>query len=114
LKKLASAISEEVKFQELAKFPGSSRDVAMLVPVELKNIEFEKFFQNVNEPLLTGVELFDLFSDPSGQKLASDKKSLAYSLTYRSPDRTLEAPEVETAHAKLLDSLKKEFPIEFR
>ena len=114
LKKLTAVLSEEVKFEELPKFPGSSRDVAMLVPVDLQNIEIEKFFQNVNEPLLSSVELFDVFADSSGEKLASDKRSLAYSLLYRSPERTLEAPEVEAAHSKLLDSLKLKFPIEFR
>ncbi len=114
VKKLTAAVEQELKFSELPKFPGSSRDIAMLVPADLKNSEIEKFFSNVNEPLLMSVELFDVFSDPSGERLAKDKKSLAYSLTYRSPNRTLEAAEVETAHSKLLDSLKKDLPIEFR
>ncbi|NNE94309.1 MAG: phenylalanine--tRNA ligase subunit beta [Verrucomicrobiales bacterium] len=114
MKKLAAAITGDVKFAELPKFPGSSRDIAMLVPADLANTEVEAFFENRNEPLLVDFELFDVFQDPSGKKLASDKKSLAYSLLYRSPDRTLEAAEVETAHGKLLDSLKTELPVEFR
>ena len=41
-------------------------------------------------------------------------KSLAYSILYRSPVRTLEAAEVEAAHSTLLDSLKSGLQVEFR
>jgi phenylalanyl-tRNA synthetase beta chain len=72
------------------------------------------FFEVYDEPLLISAELFDVFTDPTGAKLATDKKSLAYSLLYRAPEKTLEAAEVEVAHGKLLDSLKKAFNVEFR
>ncbi len=114
LKKLASALSDEKRYAELPRFPGSSRDIAMLVPADLPSGKIDDFFASLNEPLLVDVELFDLFSDPSGEKLDADKKSLAWSLTYRSPERTLEAAEIETAHSKLLDSLKRELNVEFR
>ncbi len=114
LKKLAAAASTELKYEELPKFPGSSRDVAMLVSADLAAGTVADFFANHEEPLLESVELFDVFQDPSGEKLPADKKSLAYSISYRSGDRTLEAAEVEAAHAKLLDSLKSGLNVEFR
>lgn len=114
LKKLASAAGADLKYEELPKFPGSSRDVAMLVSADLAAGTVADFFANHDEPLLESVELFDVFQDPSGEKLPADKKSLAYSISYRSGDRTLEAAEVETAHAKLLDSLKSGLDVEFR
>lgn len=114
LKKLASAAGADLKYEELPKFPGSSRDVAMLVSADLAAGTVADFFANHEEPLLESVELFDVFQDPSGEKLPADKKSLAYSISYRSGDRTLEAAEVETAHAKLLDSLKSGLDVEFR
>ena len=114
LKKLASAAGADLKYEELPKFPGSSRDVAMLVSADLAAGTVADFFANHEEPLLESVELFDVFQDPSGEKLPADKKSLAYSISYRSGDRTLEAAEVETAHAKLLDSLKSGLHVEFR
>lgn len=114
IKKLAAALSDDKRYAELPRFPGSSRDIAMLVPADMPSGKIEDFFANLNEPLLVDVELFDLFSDPSGEKLNADKKSLAWSLTYRSPERTLEAAEIETAHSKLLDSLKRELNVEFR
>ena len=48
---------------------------------------------------------FDLFQDPTGKKLAADKKSIAYTFHYRSPERTLKAKEVDEAHQKLLEQL---------
>jgi len=114
LKKLAAAASAELKYEELLKFPGSSRDVAMLVSADLAAGTVADFFANHEEPLLESVELFDVFQDPSGEKLPADKKSLAYSISYRAGDRTLEAAEVEAAHAKLLDSLKSGLNVEFR
>lgn len=114
LKKLMAAAKSEIRHADLPKFPGSSRDVAMLVPGDLPAGDLAAFFEGYEEPLLISAELFDVFTDPSGAKLASDKKSLAFSLLYRDPEKTLESAEVETAHGKLLDSLKRTFNVEFR
>lgn len=114
LKKLAAAFKDDLKYAELPKFPGSSRDIAMLVPADLAAGAVADFFAAYEENLLQSVELFDIFQDPSGEKLPADKKSLAYSVTYRAADRTLEANEVEAAHAKLLDSLRSGLCVEFR
>ena len=114
LKKLMAATSDETKYEELPRFPGSSRDIAMLVPSEMGAGEVAAFFEAHNEPLLQSFELFDVFQDPSGEKLPADKKSLAWSILYLSPERTLEAAEVEAAHSKLLDSLKSGLNVDFR
>jgi len=114
LKKLMAAISDGTKYEELPRFPGSSRDIAMLVPSEMGASEVAAFFEAHNEPLLQSFELFDVFQDPSGEKLPADKKSLAWSILYLSPERTLEAAEVEAAHSKLLDSLKSGLNVDFR
>ena len=88
LKKLATILSEDITYEELPKFPGSSRDIAMLVPADMPNAKIADFFASLNEPLLVSFELFDVFRDLSGEKLAADKKSVAWTLEYRSPDRT--------------------------
>ena len=68
----------------------------------------------VVEPLLAGVELFDVFTDATGAKVPAGKKSLAYSLTYRSPERTLTADEVNAAHTKLKQRLTAELGVALR
>ena len=116
LAKLANLLSEPIRFEELPRFPAMTRDIAMEVPADLASGDLDAFLETQckERPLLAGFELFDVFSDTTGEKLARDKKSLAWSLTYRSGDRTLEAGEVDAEHAKILDSLKQGFPIDFR
>jgi phenylalanyl-tRNA synthetase beta chain len=114
VKKFMAARNADPAHADLPKFPGSSRDVAMLVPRDLPAGTIAAFISAHEEPLLQSFELFDLFEDSDGVKLARDKKSLAYSILYRSSDRTLEAHEVETAHSKLLDSLKSGLHVDFR
>ena len=102
-----SSANEQVrKYREIPRFPAVTRDIAMLAPLALQHAEIAGAFTSAKEPLLANVELFDVFTDPSGAKIPADKKSLAYSLTYRSPERTLTADEVNAAHAKLKDKVK--------
>ena len=71
--------------------------------------------RGANEPLLASVELFDVFTDDRGEKIAADKKSLAYSLTYRAEDRTLKTEEVNAAHVRLKTALQGNFGgVQFR
>ncbi len=114
LKKLANALKDDTTFTELPKFPGSSRDISMIAPIDLPHEKVATFFANYTEPLLVDAQLFDIFRDESGEKLPSDKKSIAWTLMYRCPTRTLETAEVEQAHEKLQKALQKDLPVEFR
>lgn len=102
------------KFEELPRFPAISRDIALECPQNLTQAQILAALQKAKPALLTNIDLFDQFRDPTGQKLAADRKSLAYTLTYRAPDRTLETAEVDTAHQALLTSLEKALPVTLR
>ncbi|MBT8037718.1 MAG: phenylalanine--tRNA ligase subunit beta [Verrucomicrobiae bacterium] len=103
-----------IQVDELPQFPGSSRDAAMEAPIDLPNADIEKVIKKHNENLLVAFSCFDLFTDPTGEKLPADKKSIAYTFHYRSPERTLKAKEVDLAHQKLLDQLSKVLPVTYR
>ncbi|MES2706885.1 MAG: phenylalanine--tRNA ligase subunit beta [Verrucomicrobiota bacterium] len=111
---LQKAVSREVKFEEIPRFPAITRDIALEVPADLTNSRLEDFFSAQKEPLLIGVALFDVFADPTGQKLAADKKSLAYTLTYRDPAKTLATAEADAVHTRIVESLKKALPVSVR
>ena len=66
------------------------------------------------EPLLIAFECFDVFTDPTGQKLPADRKSVAYRFQYRAADRTLKAEEVDAAHQKVLEALTQKLGVKFR
>ena len=102
------------KFTGLQRFPSITRDVALEVSADLPNAKIAAFFASQKEPLLAGAEVFDVFADPSGQKLAADKKSVAWSLTYRAVDRTLESKEVDEAHSRVLKNLVGTLPATIR
>ena len=102
------------KFEELPRFPAITRDVAMEVPADLPHQQVATFFAGQKEPLLIKAEVFDVFTDATGTKLAKDRKSIAWSLTYRASDRTLETNEVELAHGRILAAIPKALPATIR
>ena len=111
LRKLLAGIEHVV---DLPQFPGSSRDAAMELPVSLANAEIEIVLGKCAEPLLVAYECFDVFTDPTGLKLATDRKSIAYRLHYRAENRTLTAEEVDAAHQKVLTALTQKLGVKFR
>jgi len=102
------------RFVELPKFPAVTRDIALVAPADVTHGRIEAVLRGANEPLLVDVELFDVFTDPTGQRIPADQKSVAYALTYRSSGRTLTAEEVAEAHTRLKERLKAELPVSFR
>ena len=102
------------KYRDIPRFPATARDIALIAPVALAHERIAATLATANEPLLASVELFDLFTDPTGAKVPADKKSLAYSLTYRATDRTLTADEVNAAHARLKQRLTAELGVTLR
>lgn len=98
--------SAGAKFAPLPRFPSVTRDLAIVVPAELAHGTIEETLRGANEPLLAAAELFDVFTDPAGQRVPVGQRSLGYSLTYRAPDRTLTAEEVNATHDRLKARLR--------
>lgn len=107
LKKILDIKQQSIKAKELALYPSSSRDAALDVPKSTTNAEISKIIDTAKQTLLIEYHCFDVFTDSTGEKLATDRKSMAYSFTYRSADRTLKSEEVDTAHKTILDHLAK-------
>ncbi len=101
-------------YREIPRFPAITRDIALLAPTAVGHSQIVATLTGAQEPLLTGVELFDLFTDPTGEKVPTGKKSVAYSLTYRAAERTLTADEANAAHARLKERLKSDLGVLFR
>ena len=102
------------RINPLPRFPAVTRDIALLVDQAVPHARIEEVLRSANEPLLADVQLFDLFSDPAGIRVPAGQKSLAYSLTYRSLEKTLTADEVNAAHARLKERLKASVNVSFR
>ena len=97
-------------FREIEKFPSVTRDIAMIVPNEISHEKILRTIEEPREPLLERVDLFDLFTTNVG----AARKSLAYRLTYRDRSRTLTNEEVNAAHAKIRERLRRDLGAELR
>lgn len=96
------------------RFPASTRDTALVVDRGVTHAQIARAFQKNAPDLLEKIELFDIFMDDSGSKLPADKKSMAYSLTYRSLDKTLNDQEINQAHDTLRKKVAGEVGAGFR
>jgi phenylalanyl-tRNA synthetase beta chain len=101
-------------YREIDKFPAVTRDIAMIVPQNLSHEKIRETILGANEPLLVGVELFDVFSGGESQSFGAGKKSMAYALTYRDKTRTLTNDEITVVHAKIRERLQRELGVELR
>jgi phenylalanyl-tRNA synthetase beta chain len=102
------------KLKPLERFPAVTRDIAFVAPRSMHWAEVVATLNSARESLLVDVQVFDLFVDPTGQKIPADKKSLACSLTYRASDRTLTQDEVNEAHQRLKKRLVDELDVTLR
>ncbi|MCB9802448.1 phenylalanine--tRNA ligase subunit beta [Candidatus Nomurabacteria bacterium] len=107
---LVKYINQNTSYQSLAKFPSVNRDLAILVG---KNVLWEDLVKEIVKvsPLLINVEPFDVFM---GKGVPENKKSIAFHLEFRSPEKTLESEDVEQLIKKILDILNKKFQAQIR
>jgi phenylalanyl-tRNA synthetase beta chain len=99
------------QFKPLPAFPSVRRDLAFLAPAELTHAAVLEAVRKAKTPHLEAVELFDVYR---GAHLPAGQKSMAYSFTYRHPERTLTDAEVNAAQEKLVAHLKQTLGITVR
>lgn len=91
-------------YQQLPKFPALTRDLSLVCDKTIEVGALEKAIKKGAGKILEKVELFDIFE---GAQVGTGKKSVAFSLTLRSPERTLTDSEADNAVQKALDALIK-------
>lgn len=90
------------RFCPVSSYPAVRRDLAFVVDRAVPHSAMKATLESCGIAELESVVFFDLFVDETGEKLASEKKSLAYALTYRSGERTLTEKDVAGWEEKLL------------
>ncbi|MCI5585719.1 MAG: phenylalanine--tRNA ligase subunit beta [Lachnospiraceae bacterium] len=91
------------KYEGIAKYPAVTRDISMVVPREILAGQIEAVFTQRGGKLLESCELFDIYE---GVQIKPGFKSMAYSLTFRAKDRTLEEQDVTATMRKILNGLE--------
>ena len=105
LDKLIKGAHNQENYHEFSPFPAVQHDLAIVVPDEVTCEDLLQRITSVGGKLLESVRLFDVYRDPI--RVGVGKKSMAFSLTYRSDDHTLTSDEVERAHGKIVTKLCK-------
>ena len=103
--------NSDVTIPSLPRFPESERDIAVLVDAEKEAGKMMHTIRTAAGELLESVRIFDFYQGP---QVPAGKKSLAFSLVYRSPERTLTDEEVTAAHAKAVAALQEAYGAELR
>ena len=104
-------MAKDLKYKALPKYPATSRDLAMLVDVDVNAADIEKAMTKAAGQNLTQITLFDVYT---GKQVQEGQKSLAFSLTFQSNDKTLTDAEIDPAIEKIVAKLQKDFNANLR
>lgn len=102
LQAIITASVEELVYKPVPRFPAMARDIALELDCSKPAGEIVEIIRNAGTKLLKEVKVFDVYE---GDKMTAGKKSVAFSLTYFDPERTLTDEEVVNAHEKVLKAL---------
>lgn len=91
------------KYEGIAKYPAVLRDISMVVPKEIRAGQIEAVIAQRGGKILEDYQLFDIYE---GDQIKDGYKSIAYSITFRAKDRTLEEADVTAAMKKILNGLE--------
>ena len=110
-KKLESYAPRRITFQLLPKYPTIVRDLAIVADEKFEAKAVLDTIARSSDLPVDSAKLFDLYR---GAPLPAGKKSLAYSIAYRAPDRTLTDEEVNRLHQRLIERVTRELGVELR
>lgn len=111
LDKLLAKKVGKMKYKEISKFPNIKKDLAVVVD---KNVTAQEIGMNIKKfagSLLENYEVFDVYT---GEGVADNKKSVAFSLTFGKQDRTLTDEEINAVMEKIVEGLEKKLQAELR
>ncbi|NMD43766.1 MAG: phenylalanine--tRNA ligase subunit beta, partial [Firmicutes bacterium] len=92
------------RVKPLPRFPAGLRDIAVVAPRSLSAARAEGSIYEAGGGLVEQVVLFDLYE---GAQIPEGKRNLAFTITYRLPDRTLTEQEINAAHSQIEAALAK-------
>lgn len=105
------AAKQKPAVKAISKFPAVQRDLALIVPRQLRYEEVEKTVQKIKPGTLQEIRLFDIFES---EKLGTDKKSMAINFTFLDEEKTLTDKEIDNWMNKIMSTLEKDLQAEIR
>lgn len=100
---LLKAADLDHAYAKLPTQPAAVRDLSVVVDEAVRWAQIEQCIGDLSLPILERIQFFDAFR---GKQVPRGKKSIAFSLTFRAPDRTLTSEEVEEARQTCIKALE--------
>ena len=94
----------KLKYKEVSKYPGISKDVAFILDKDVINEDVISTIRKTGGKLLSKVEVFDYYE---GDKIEENKKSIAYNLYFESNEKTLDLNEITPIFESIIDGVIK-------
>lgn len=108
---LSTMKTVDKSFAQLPRYPSVKRDIALVVPEHVAAGELLQTVRDLNVENVENVELFDIYT---GKPIEKGMKSVALSVTYRSPEQTLDDETVDIFHNKIVNTLMTRFEGRYR
>ncbi|MBL4951178.1 phenylalanine--tRNA ligase subunit beta [Neobacillus sp. YIM B02564] len=105
LKAVLEEETDDLQYVPIPRFPSITRDIALVANKETVSDTLKEIILEAGAPLLKEANVFDLYE---GDKMEEGKKSIAFSLKYADPERTLTDEEVTKVHEQVLAALKEQ------
>ena len=106
LQKIIDAPKKESIYEPVSKYPTVSRDIALVVPIEVTNQQIVDCIKKNGGAYLKDIRLFDVYK---GENIGKGFRSLAYTLQFSNSKQTLQDEEVSRPFDKIKNKLKEEF-----
>lgn len=106
LEAVFEAFEDVPSYTQIPKYPSVARDIAFILDEGIHAGDVKELIESVGAPLVNKVEIFDVYQ---GANLEEGKKSIAYSLLYQHPDKTLKDDEVEESYQHILHAVNEKF-----
>lgn len=101
---IVSRVTFDTKYQGVAKFPAVTRDISMVMKKEILVGQIEEIIRKKGGNLLENYHLFDVYE---GNQIEKGYKSVAYSISFRAKDRTLQDQDVNKVMDKIIAALSE-------
>ena len=96
---------KEAEYKPISKYPAIIRDIAIIVPFNIKTESILNVIENTGGEFLTDIDLFDYFYDEKMKN--KSQKSLAFHLRFESKEKTLKDEEIDEIMRKIIDDVDK-------
>ena len=111
LTKLINKKVKPLKFKEVSKYPEVNKDLAFIVKKDVTVKEIMDQIKKSGGRMLTDIDVFDVYV---GENVAEDEKSIAFSLTFSDPTKTLSDEEVTVVFDKIITEVESKVNAKLR